>query len=130
MKKYYCTKCEHHHVRGNIYEDHLKYKKERIDLGPEDPLDDKSPKKNERTEPNGEEVSLVLMDDKLDLAGKNQVIFEGADIKIDLCKLRNVAHRQVLRLLTKMEKTPRKEHLYRREIKKLLIHECDLSDPV
>ncbi|TFF88164.1 MAG: hypothetical protein EU550_01815 [Promethearchaeota archaeon] len=27
-KKYYCTKCKKHHVRGRIYKEHLKYKQE------------------------------------------------------------------------------------------------------
>lgn len=36
--KYYCPKCDRHHYRGKIYEEHLKYKEETSEEIPDDEI--------------------------------------------------------------------------------------------
>lgn len=104
ISKYYCTECKRFHVRGKIHKEHLKYKK------------------SEQTEDieTKDEKEMNEVADKLENA--EEIGLDEIDMEIELEELRNVAQRQITRLLEKAIITDQPD-LYKREIKRLLVHE-------
>lgn len=95
--KYFCSKCNRFHYRGEIYDKHLEYKEEELKKKDTSKFIGKKSKKKKK-----------IPSDKV--------------INFNYESLRPIAKRQIDRLYKKMRKTNNKE-LYIFQINKVILHE-------